>query len=562
MNGLIFRRTVSSYVVLMATLCALGTIREASASLPQNPGGQDSSSQVLVWDAPATRRQIQRNESQDYRVSLNQGQVAVLRLTQEQVDMVIEVYGPDGALLLTQDQVHGTQRIKEEHNPFEPVVEEAVFTAKTTGVHRIVVRPEAKQPGGFYRIVLWSAGKYTADKAAIESPRLRKLWEAASQEATSSSSSRAIGAFLAENKGNRGCLIEPIPGEDREVLMTLFYLGDGTTRAVTARPAPTPRGEILLDRFADTNLWAVSFRIPRDTFLDYGFSVRRAVPLSSERKTFPLVREDREDGAGWGLPDARPLLYLNEPAPGTPRGKLETRSVSSAVLKEERAYQVYTPPGYDPKSKRKYGVLVCFDGNEWVAGFPGYGDNIIAAKKVPPLIVVFVHHQETRSRDLACYKPFADFIANELLPAVRAAYPSATKDPRRTIVYGYSLGGLCAAYCGLTHPETFGNVLSLSGSFWVSPDWAKRFENSYAIPSEGSIPASYLQRKKLPLRFYMEVGTFEESDRQLMSNRQLRDILKAKGYTVDYTEFHGGHNAGGWIPGFATGLETLTREWR
>lgn len=53
------------------------------------------------------------------------------------------------------------------------------------------------------------------------------------------------------------------------------------------------------------------------------------------------------------------------------------------------------------------------------------------------------------------------------MPWAREQGLSATAS--RTVVAGSSYGGLASAYMGLMHPELFGNVLSLSGSYW----WAQ-----------------------------------------------------------------------------------------
>ena len=56
-------------------------------------------------------------------------------------------------------------------------------------------------------------------------------------------------------------------------------------------------------------------------------------------------------------------------------------------------------------------------------------------------------------------------LTDELLPWATARWP-LTADPARTVVAGQSLGGLGAAYAGLTAPHRFGGVLAQSGSYW------------------------------------------------------------------------------------------------
>lgn len=66
----------------------------------------------------------------------------------------------------------------------------------------------------------------------------------------------------------------------------------------------------------------------------------------------------------------------------------------------------------------------------------------------------------------------------------------------------------------------------------------------------------YAAADKLPLRFYMEVGTWEGTLMNL-PNRTLRDALRAKGYPVEYREFIGGHDYICWRASLPQGLKVL-----
>src|SRR5262249_31723342 len=138
------------------------------------------------------------------------------------------------------------------------------------------------------------------------------------------------------------------------------------------------------------------------------------------------------------------------------------------MLKEQRSFTVYTPPGYDPKASA-CALLVLFDGPDYLSTIPApmILDNLLAQGKLPPLVAVFVHPKD-RLTELLCSEPFADFVATELVPWVRRHY-GVSHEASRTTVGGLSAGGLMAAFCGLRHSEVFGNVLSQSGSFWFVP---------------------------------------------------------------------------------------------
>ena len=129
-----------------------------------------------------------------------------------------------------------------------------------------------------------------------------------------------------------------------------------------------------------------------------------------------------------------------------------------------------------------------------------------------------------------------------------------TADPARTAIAGSSLGGLAAACAASKSSNVFGNVLSLSGSFYWRPP--------------GEIEPEWLARQlatgpKLPLHFYLEAGLMEdrpprpEGPSLLASNRHLRTVLQAKGYAVEYREFNGGHSILNWRGSLADGLLAL-----
>jgi enterochelin esterase-like enzyme len=117
----------------------------------------------------------------------------------------------------------------------------------------------------------------------------------------------------------------------------------------------------------------------------------------------------------------------------------------------------------------------------------------------------------------------------------------------RTIVSGASLGGLAASFAGFQHPEVFGNVLSQSGSYWWTP----------ASDSEPEwLMRQFAAASRRGIRLSISVGAMEVAQ-QLDTNRRLRDVLVARGYALDYTEFNGNHSYLNWRAEFADRIAQL-----
>jgi enterochelin esterase-like enzyme len=259
------------------------------------------------------------------------------------------------------------------------------------------------------------------------------------------------------------------------------------------------------------------------------------------------------------LPGAPPQPWLVR-LPGVAKGALSERKIKSEILKAQRAVTLYTPANYDPKGP-ECRLLILFDGplyqvSEGIPG-PAILDNLIAKQKIPPLVAVFVTHApQNRNKELSCSEPFADFVAKELVPWVRKNY-HVSAEPQHTMVGGLSLGGLMASFCGLRHAAIFGNVLSQSGSYQWGPGM---FDSKAKDVEPGWLTRQFVAAPRQPVRFYLEAGRYEHHFPVSLfaENRRFRDVLEAKGYTVHYAEFTGGHDYLTWRGTLADGLIALT----
>lgn len=154
-------------------------------------------------------------------------------------------------------------------------------------------------------------------------------------------------------------------------------------------------------------------------------------------------------------------------------------TIDSAVLKEVRRINVYTPPGYDRESRVDYPVLYMPDGGlqEDFPHVAGDIDAAIRAGEMRPMIVVGIENTERRrdmtgptevasDREIAPRAggsaAFRAFIADELMPQVRRRY----RTNGSTAIVGESLAGLFVVETFFVQPKLFDTWIALSPSLW------------------------------------------------------------------------------------------------
>lgn len=425
--------------------------------------------------------------------------------------------------------------------------------------------------GGLYGVKTRSAFAYQESGPSAERPLSPRL--AALQDQLQAGDRKALDTFWKEIAQSGAPMVEPVADSNRDVLVTILWRGTEETR--NAFVFHLPGVDKPMARLLDTNLWYKTYRLQKGARFVY----RLATNLPDPKKWTSLAQFGNAVGsdplnprqfieranelnpydvtfyAAAELPGAEPQSW-SVPQPKIPIGRV-LRDEFTSKAGNERSIWIYTPHGY-PANKKPYGLLVLSDGGLYVntVHVGTTLDNLIASGVIPPLIAVMVDNPD-RFRELACTPEYADFLAQEIVPWARANY-HATDRPEQTIIGGTSLGGLAAAFVAFKHPEVFGNVLSQSGGFSWKPDNEKDFE--WLIHQFAASP-------RLPLRFSFEAGLMENTGGGppgrpwppplLVSNRNFRDTLQNKGYSVHYTEFNGNHTLFNWRGTLASHLIAL-----
>lgn len=390
-------------------------------------------------------------------------------------------------------------------------------------------------------------------------PRLKKLQQALVQ-------GQSTDAFWQQVQQQGTPLVEPWEGG--QLLVTFLWRDQGNHNV---RLFGSPSGDHNpLRKLGGSDVWWTSVVMDPRARLSYALAPdvpkvanaaqqRRMILATLQRDplnphTFPaqLATQavDRFQGRSvLQLPQAPKQPWVQARS-DVPQGTLTRHVVHSQILGNDRDVWTYVPAGAEPQN-----LLVLFDAHAFVHDVPTPRilDNLMADGLLPNTAAVIVGNAspEARGQELPPNPKFAQFMAEELMPWVREQ--GLAQMARHTVVAGSSYGGLVSSYLGLMHPELFGNVLSMSGSYW----WAPQGE-----------PAGWMQRawQTLPspmphVRFYIDAGTFEKGrggrEGILETSRALGDILRERGLQVTQREWVSGHDYVQWQASLGCGLVAL-----
>ena len=156
-----------------------------------------------------------------------------------------------------------------------------------------------------------------------------------------------------------------------------------------------------------------------------------------------------------------------------------------------------------------------------------------------------------------------DFVSDELLHKARSLFPLSS-ERQHNYVAGLSMGGYGALKLGLSKPETFSAVASLSGSCELSglrqrPDeLALVFGDARGIARSGGdlfkLAAKLARSARPKPKIYQACGT---EDALLEGNRRFRDALAPLGFEHRYDESPGLHDWAYWDAGIRRVLSWL-----
>ena len=257
--------------------------------------------------------------------------------------------------------------------------------------------------------------------------------------------------------------------------------------------------------------------------------------------------------------------------PGDPSSLLISTSHAGTW---RRTVSVYVPHNYVRGSRAPF--MVSGDGGETDAILFGTIDNLIAKRRLPPLIAISIGNggqdvqgsQRGREYDTVS-GTYAEWVETEVLPLVEQnAHVRLTRDPDARATMGFSSSGAAAFSMAWFHPELYHRVLAYSPtminqqwphnpalpggaweyhSAWPGPTGPRLEVNGFNLPGptdlESGAPLIPNTPRK-PIRYWFECG-----DRDLfypipamtdgmhdwvLANENMAKALAAAGYQYQY----------------------------
>jgi enterochelin esterase-like enzyme len=328
-----------------------------------------------------------------------------------------------------------------------------------------------------------------------------------------------------------------------------------------------------MQRVGDSKLWYAVARIE---------AVGRA-------HSFYYMVDGKRFGGSLDVPAFGPDSYLQ---PGVPSGTLSEKILHTSKIYDgmKAEYWIYVPAQYDAKTPAA--LMVVQDGGGYTdreGNRPVLNviDNLIAQKKIPVMICVFINpgditdspgtptyafvkaYSEKWKRDLkdsmrsTLYDTVSDryprYLRDEILADVSAKY-NIRKDAYSRGITGLSSGGICSFNAAWQMPEQFSRVIS-----WIGSYGSIQWKEDPANPDGGQdYPDKVLREPKRNIRVWLQDGS---NDLELrygswpMANLRMANALKLQKYDFHFSFGKGSHNSAHGAAEFPAEMVWLWRDY-
>lgn len=297
-----------------------------------------------------------------------------------------------------------------------------------------------------------------------------------------------------------------------------------------------PQGGPSLTKGA-SNVWEITLDAKPGSYR-YNFNVDGVNTIDPRN---PLTSESNDNA--WSLVNVPGADFMD--TKDVPHGAVAAVTYQSSTLNRPRRMHVYTPPGYQ-SDNHKYPVFYLLHGafdcdDSWTSvGRAGFIlDNLIAAKKAKPMIVVMpAGHTGPFGFGARFNDDFEKDFSNDILPYVEKNYRVQTDRNSRAIA-GLSMGGAQTLNIAFPHLDKFAYVgVYSSGVFGIGnpqqnnePTWEEKNKANLDNPD---------LKKGLKLVWFAT----GKDDFLVKTSQATVEMLKKHNFAVTYNETEGAHT---WI---------------
>lgn len=226
-----------------------------------------------------------------------------------------------------------------------------------------------------------------------------------------------------------------------------------------------------------------------------------------------------------------------------PHGAVHFRTYRASETKALRTVVIYTPPGYERETSRKFPVLYLFhSGGDSQEGWTRLGrvaaiqENLLAAHKAQPMLVVMPYGDiDGDATAFPAIEAFGRELFGDVMPLVERNYRVQANREGRAVA-GASMGAGQAFTLGLRNLDKIAWVAEFSAGAFGSP----KFDMEAQVP--GLLKDTAAANRKLRLLF-IACGT---EDTRFEGHQKLRQLLDKNGLRYEFYSTPGEHEWKAW----------------
>jgi len=360
------------------------------------------------------------------------------------------------------------------------------------------------------------------------------------------------GARGGRGRGQAGpAVVSPEVGADRRIT---FRLVAAQAQAVRLNASDIPNlGQTATLSKGENNVWSTTVGPVDPGAYRYTFSVDGVATLDPRS---PSTSESNTNVWSMVYVPGSDFMDTKE----VPHGSVAEVPYYSTALKAWRRLHVYTPPGYETNNE-KYPIFYLLHGagdsdDSWTTvGRANFIlDNLIAAKKAKPMVIVMTAGHTTRTQGgggggggfLSATDDFAREFVTDVMPLVEKRYRVMT-DRAHTAIAGLSMGGSQTLNIAIPNLQRFAYIGVYSSGLIGDAGGGRGAAQAPATPNPNSWENRNLAmldnaglKKGLKLVWF----STGKDDGLIGTTRSSVDMLKKHGFNVVFEESPGGHT---WI---------------